>query len=155
MAKIMHHIFWALIGYAVVFALLVSFEYLFLRVMPISHWSELEYVRPTQEVYDRNAEWEFASGYTYNKPAKVDWIDTLFCRTNGDFVGYPAWSSTNGRGVPNWIPKLNENNEATWAYRGEKPTTPATCIMRAVFTVFLPYNIEKEMTVFSEPFEVK
>lgn len=125
-------------------------EYVYFRIMPMSHWVEYKVVKPIKTQFSYDESLVFNSIYKVNKEANIYYTDTLRCNIEDQF-GFFSQATAQGIGIA----AQKELKDVDWTFQAEKPLPPRTCYLDTVIEVHLPYGIKKHQRIIGDNFEIK
>lgn len=123
-------------------------EYTFLRIMPASHFFDMQIIEPVKEVYSLWEKPKFATFAEYRKQWLVERQDIQYCTYKSDGVTryYNQYISTDYKEEPSIVVWKE------WVYNIAWPLHPAKCFIKNVTTMKLRYWIVKIDTVVTWPY---
>lgn len=113
---------------------------------------EYHKIEPAKRVFTKDEELKFVSFLDVYKPLNFSWNDILRCDYIGDDTGYTSIDSDTNRANK---PEVAESKIAPWVWNGERPKTPADCVIESNITAEVGYGVEKTQKILSDNFRIE
>lgn len=109
-------------------------------------------IEPAKTVFTKDEELKFVSFLDVHRKLNFRWNDILRCDYAGDDTGFTNVDSEYERADN---PTIQEGKVAPWVWNGNKPQTPADCVLESNITAEVGYGVEKTQKIISDNFRIE